>query len=96
VKERAMEIHVFGKQNCGKCLSTKHKVQHFIEKLGLDATVSMKFIDMDTVEGMAEGAFCDVFEIPTTIIQDQGRDIVRWDGVVPDSLELKQHFVGAA
>jgi hypothetical protein len=91
-----MEIRVFGKQNCGKCESTKHKVSHFIEKLGLATTVSMTFFDMETDDGMAEGAFCDVFEVPTTIIKDGGRDVVRWDGVVPDSLELKQHFVGVA
>ncbi|HUT33896.1 MAG TPA: thioredoxin family protein [Planctomycetota bacterium] len=91
-----MEIRVFGKQNCGKCESTKHKVQHFIEKLGLLEAVSMTFFDMDTVDGMAEGAFCDVFDVPTTIIKDNGRDLVRWDGVVPDSLELKQHFAGTA
>ena len=91
-----MEIRIFGKQNCGKCESTKHKVSHFIEKLGLASSVNMTFFDMDTVEGMAEGAFCDVFEVPTTIIQDAGRDVVRWDGIVPDSVDLKQHFVGVA
>lgn len=91
-----MEIQVFGKQNCGKCESTKHKVQHFIEKLGLHGSASMTFFDMDTVDGMAEGAFCDVFEVPTTILREGGRDLARWDGVVPDSLDLKQYFTGTA
>ena len=91
-----MEIHVFGKQNCGKCQSTKHKVEHFIHKLGLQAAVNMTFFDMDTVDGMAEGAFCDVFEVPTTIIRDNGQDVVRWEGVVPDSVDLKQYFIGTA
>ncbi len=91
-----MQIQVFGKQNCGKCQSTKHKVEHFIEKLGIGASVNMVFFDMDTVDGMAEGAFRDVFDVPTTIIQEQGRDLVRWEGIVPDSLELKQYFAGAA
>jgi hypothetical protein len=91
-----MEIRIFGKQNCGKCLSTKHKVQHFIEKLGLQGSVNMVFFDVDTVDGMAEGAFCDVFEVPTTIIKDQGRDVFRWEGIVPDSQDLKQYFVGTA
>ncbi len=91
-----MEIQVFGKQNCGKCASTKHKVQHFIDKLGLQDAVNMIFFDMDTVDGMAEGAFCDVFDVPTTIIRDQGRDLARWSGVVPDSVDLKQYFAGTA
>jgi len=91
-----MQIQVFGKQNCGKCQSTKHKIEHFIEKLGMGSSVNMVFFDMDTVDGMAEGAFRDVFDVPTTIIQEQGRDLVRWEGIVPDSLELKQYFAGAA
>ena len=91
-----MEIQVFGKQNCGKCTSTKHKVQHFIDKLGLQGAVNMIFFDMDTVDGMAEGAFCDVFDVPTTIIRDQGRDLARWSGVVPDSVDLKQYFAATA
>jgi len=91
-----MEIRVFGKQNCGKCTSTKHKVQHFIERLGLQCSVNMTFFDVDTVDGMAEGAFWDVFDVPTTIIKDGGRDVVRWDGVVPDSMDLRQYFAGTA
>lgn len=91
-----MEVQIFGKQKCGRCESTKHKVQHLIEKHGLEPTVTMSFLDMDTVDGMAEGAFCDVHDVPTTIIKENGRDVIRWDGVVPELAELKQVVVGAA
>jgi hypothetical protein len=91
-----MEIQVFGKQNCGKCESTKHKIEHFITRLGLVERVQFTFFDMDTVDGLAEGAFYDVYNVPTTIIRNNGSDLVRWDGVVPDSLELKQYFGGMA
>ena len=37
-------------------------------------------VDMDTVDGMAEGAFRDVADIPTTIVRDSGVDLARWDG----------------
>ena len=91
-----MEVQVFGKQNCGKCESTKHKVEHYIRKLGVAGSVSYIFFDVDTVDGMAEGAFYDVHDVPTTIIRQGDADLARWDGVVPDSIELKQHFTGIA
>ena len=84
-----MEIQVFGKQNCAKCQTTRHKLQHFISKLGVADKVRFTFFDMDTVDGMAEGAFRDVFAVPTTIVEDHGRDLARWEGVVPDSVQLK-------
>jgi len=91
-----MEVQIFGKQNCGKCESTKHKVEHFIQKLGVAERVSTTFFDMDTVDGMAEGAFLDVHDVPTTIIRQGDADLARWDGVIPGSIELKQHFTGIA
>jgi len=91
-----MEVQVFGKLDCGKCESTRHKVEHFIHKLGVNGTVRLSFFDLDTVDGMAEGAFYDVRNVPTTIIRNDGCDLARWDGVVPDSRELKQYFAGTA
>jgi hypothetical protein len=90
-----MEIHVFGKTGCAKCDSTKHKVGHFIAKMGVDERVDVVFFDMDTVDGMAEGAFRDVAEVPTTIVRDSGMDLARWDGVIPDSDSLKAHLASA-
>jgi thioredoxin-like negative regulator of GroEL len=85
-----MEILIFGKQSCGKCKSTRDKFQHFIEKLGLQGSVTMTYFDTDTVDGMAEGAFCDVTEVPTTIVKVDGREVARWGGIVPDSMDIKQ------
>ncbi|NQT86307.1 thioredoxin family protein [bacterium] len=90
-----MEIHVFGKQSCAKCESTKNKLGHFITKMGIDEKVSVTFFDMDTVDGMAEGAFQDVNDIPVTIVQDSGVDLARWDGEIPDSETLKSHLATA-
>jgi hypothetical protein len=87
-----MEIQVFGKQNCGKCDSTKHKVAHLLGKHGLQERIPFKFFDLDTVDGLAEGAYRDVHAVPTTIIEDDGRDLVRWEGVIPDSVDIKQYL----
>jgi hypothetical protein len=90
-----MEIHVFGKTGCAKCDSTKNKLGHFISKMGVDERVDVVFFDMDTVDGMAEGAFRDVADIPTTIVRDSGTDLARWDGEIPDSESLKAHLASA-
>ncbi|MFW6107266.1 MAG: thioredoxin family protein [bacterium] len=87
-----MHIHVFGKHDCAKCESTRHKLQHYIRKLGVDEKVRLTFIDMDTVDGMAEGAFRDVHHVPTTIIERDGDAMARWSGMIPASSDLKQYL----
>jgi len=87
-----MQVQVFGKQNCAKCETTKHKVAHFITKLGLGGKVEMQFFDMETVEGLTEGAFRDVFDVPTTIIQNEGQDLARWEGTIPPTADIKKHL----
>jgi len=87
-----MQVQVFGKQKCAKCATTKHKFEHFISKLGLGDRVQLQFIDMDSVDGLTEGAFRDVFDVPTTIIEHEGEDVVRWEGIIPPTGDIKQHL----
>jgi thiol-disulfide isomerase/thioredoxin len=87
-----MQIEVFGKQSCAKCETTKHKIEHFMTKLGVAEKVAFTFHDMDTVDGMTEGAFRDVFDIPTTIIQRDGQDLVRWAGEIPPTAGIKDYL----
>ena len=67
-----------------------------VSKYAQGIPVEVTFFDMDSVEGMAEGAFRDVYKVPTTIIEENGRDLVRWEGEVPDSEALKAQVVGRA
>ena len=78
-------ISVFGKQGCAKCDTTKNKLRHFLTQWGLGHTVQVVFHDLDTVDGLAEGAFHDVRDIPLTIVENDGRPVARWDGSVPKS-----------
>ena len=87
-----MKIKVFGKKDCAKCETTKNKFNHFISKNNYSDKVDLEFHDMDTVDGMAEGAFCDVLKIPTTVIEKEDTTIARWEGEVPNSEEFKTHF----
>ena len=86
-----MRIDVYGKPDCARCKSTKAKIGHYLSKWGIAERVAVQFIDMDTADGMAMGAFNDVGQIPVTIVyDDQGRKLSRWDETVPPSDELAQ------
>lgn len=91
-----MEVIVFGKLRCGKCKGTQSRVSVLIEKLGLSEQVRTRFVDVETIDGRAEGAFHDVYDaVPVTIIRNDGRDVGRWEGVMPRTEELKPHFESA-
>lgn len=87
-----MEIWLFGREECPNCKVAKKNVADFLEKNGITESVKHNYYDMDTVDGLAEGAFNDVRSVPTTIITDNGENIARWDGVVPPQEELSQRI----
>ena len=84
-----VRIAIFGRQECVRCKTTKSKLRHFVSRWKLDHAVQLTFHDLDTVEGLAEGAFHDVQDIPLTIIENGGHQLARWDGEVPNSQALK-------
>lgn len=84
-----MKIKVFSKSGCAKCETTKHKIKHFLVKWELEHKVAVDVHDMETIEGMAEGAFHDVSQIPTTIIEKENTEVARWEGEVPQSDRIK-------
>lgn len=83
------KVLIFGRENCAKCTRTKHKVGHYINKWGLDGAVPVVFMDMETVDGLSEGAFRDVAKVPTTIVELENGTTARWDGEVPNSESLR-------
>ena len=90
-----MEIMVFGKQGCASCQTTKNKFEHFLNKYEYSDKVSMKFFDMETEDGLAEGAFNDVLKIPTTILKNKDDKILfRCEGQVPNRQEFEEFFKG--
>jgi len=85
-----MKIEVFGKQGCALCQTTKRKLSHFLEKWGHAEKVEFAFVDLETADGLAEGAFQDVTAVPTIIISDNGDALGRWEGEVPPSDDVKK------
>lgn len=84
-----MQIDIFGKEDCGKCETAKEKIKTFLSERDLTDKISLRYFDMESVDGMAEGAFCDVLKIPTIIIKDNDKKVARWDGSVPEASEVE-------
>ncbi|MCD5401799.1 thioredoxin family protein [candidate division NPL-UPA2 bacterium] len=88
-----MEIKIFGKKSCVKCQTTKNKFHFFLKKWNISDKVRANFYDMDTVEGLSEGAFYGVGRVPTTILENEGREKARWTGEVPKSGDFKKYLI---
>lgn len=92
-----MEVKVFGKPGCEYCKTTLKKFETFFGRWNIeDSKVKLSFFDMETVDGLAEGAFYSVTKIPATVIEQNSDILKRWDGVVPLSEEFKEYFAGIA
>jgi hypothetical protein len=88
-----IKVSVFGKQECDACKAAVEKVTYFSEKWGKRDSTSITFIDMETVDGLAEGAFRDVYDIPTVILEEGERELARWVKKVPQSSEFRDFFL---
>jgi len=88
-----VKIKIFGKKDCAKCQTTKNKFNFFLKKWNIYDKVRIDFYDMDTVDGLAEGAFYNVGAIPTTILENGKGETARWTGEVPKSEDFRKHLV---
>lgn len=89
-----MEVKVFGKQDCEFCKTTMKKFETFFGRWNIDRSkVKLNFFDMETVDGLAEGAFYSVVKIPASVIKKDDEILARWDGKVPLSEEFKGFFL---
>lgn len=89
-----MEVKVFGKPGCEFCKTTMKKFETFFKRWQIDPDkIKLSFFDMETVDGLAEGAFYSVVKIPSTVIEKESDVLARWDGKVPLSEEFKNLLV---
>jgi thiol-disulfide isomerase/thioredoxin len=88
-----MKVKIFGKKGCAKCETTKNKFSFFLQKHNCHDKIRLEFYDMDTVEGMAEGAYYDVLKVPTTLIEKEDNVIAKWEGDIPETDEFKNYIV---
>lgn len=77
-----MKIKYFFKQDCPKCPAAKEVIKKFED--------FVEYYDLDTVDGLAEGAYYMVSSTPTTVIVDEeGREVVSWRGSLPPESEIR-------
>jgi hypothetical protein len=88
-----IRVSVFGKKECDACKAAMEKIVHFSDRWGKAEDTSIDFIDMETPDGLAEGAYRDVYDIPTVILEDGEDEVARWVKKVPLSREFKPYFV---
>jgi hypothetical protein len=91
-----MRINVFGRKDCDACKAAIDKIDYFSRKWERDEGTCIEFVDMETPEGLAEGAWRDVYDIPTVIFEDEGREVARWIKQVPVSQDFKKYFLKEA
>ena len=84
-----MQVLVFGRPTCQVCKQAIEKVGYFLNKWDYAKQVPINYFDMDTVDGLAEGAFYEVSDIPTVVLQYKKQELDRWVKRPPLSKELK-------
>ncbi len=79
---------VFGKEGCEVCKKVHHKIEYFRKNYLPGAKVV--YYDLETIDGRAEGAYRDVVEVPTIILEKGGKELGRWLKIPPTYKELKE------
>lgn len=78
-----MKVKFFYKKDCPRCPEAKE----VLSKIKL----TYESIDVDTVDGMAEAAYFDVFSTPSVLVlNDSGKELKSWRGVPPSLEEIKK------
>lgn len=89
----SLQVKVFGKPDCEFCKTTMKKFETFFGRWQIDESrADLNFFDMETVDGLAEGAFYSVTKIPSTVIERDDDVLAFWHGKVPLSEEFKKFF----
>lgn len=78
---KEIKIKIFGKDNCDKCKLIREMFSNY----------SGVYYSLDTVDGLTEASIFNAFDVPTIVVEKNGKEIVRWKDI-PDKEELKSVF----
>jgi thiol-disulfide isomerase/thioredoxin len=79
-----MKVKFFWQEDCPKCPAAKVVCQE-MESEG----INVEYLDIKSVEGMAEAAFYGVLATPTTIVVDrEENELVSWRGEIPEKEKI--------
>lgn len=85
-----MEIKLFGTKLCPGCNTAVKRVNEAVKECSDE--VKIDYYDMETVDGLTEGALNEVMKIPTIILSERGELVARWNGDVPDLDDLRERL----
>ena len=78
-------IKLFWKQDCPKCPAAK-QVSNSLKSAGFN----ILDYNLDTADGLAEGAYHGVLSTPTLLVIDENdKEVLQWRGDVPTLEEIK-------
>jgi len=83
-----ISFFVFGKEGCPICKKVYHKIEYFKNSYLPESEIT--YYDMETVDGLAEGAYRDISEVPTVILEKDGKELARWIKVPPTYKKLRE------
>ncbi len=82
-------LKVFTKKDCPNCPDAKK----LVSALKGDGCDIVEEYDVDTSDGLAEGAFYEVMSTPTMLLVDSDdAEIMGWRGSVPSLEEVKREM----
>ena len=86
-------VKLFWRDGCPRCPAAKQ----LSETLRQEGMAVVDY-NMDTVDGLAEGAFHSVMALPTMLLVDVDDDseLAEWRGDIPSLDEIKQSYQNAA
>ncbi|MBI4777374.1 hypothetical protein HY792_00390 [Candidatus Desantisbacteria bacterium] len=90
-----MEFKVFGTKECSGCKTSMKQLDFYLKRWEISDQVDLCFYDMETAEGLAEGAYHEVVKIPTTILMNTVSPLARWEGIVPPADDVRSYLGGA-
>lgn len=85
------KIFIFGKPTCSVCKDAREKIEYFKKKEKFAAQI--EYYDMETIDGLTEGAFHEVSDIPTVIVLDEKSELARWVKQSPISKDFLPYLV---
>ncbi|MBI5789675.1 MAG: hypothetical protein HZA78_12560 [Candidatus Schekmanbacteria bacterium] len=82
-------LKLFWREDCPRCPAAKQ----LGDNLKRDG-IKVEDYDMDTVDGLAEGAFHSVMAVPTMLLVDaeNDRELAEWRGNIPNVDEVRQCY----
>ena len=74
-----IRIKIFGKNDCDICKKATEKLHQYLTKIENKPTVI--YYDLDTLDGLTEAAIYVALDIPSIVLEKNGREIKRWENI---------------